>query len=158
MFDINDTDCMEVKESLEAFKRQLGEEGMNEKHFILIANKIDRLVKTPRHFKNMVEFECIFVSAKRKENISMISESLVKAISTDAEEDSVIVSNARHHEALTGVLEALNDIDEGFAGNIPSDLIATDIRKALYHLGEITGEVSTEELLGNIFSRFCIGK
>ena len=158
MFDINDTDCMDVKESLEAFKRQLGEEGMNEKHFILIANKIDRLMKTPRHFKKMVEFECIFISAKRKENISMISESLVKVISTDTEEDAVIVSNARHHEALTGVLEALNDIDEGFANNIPSDLIATDIRKALYHLGEITGEVSTDELLGNIFSRFCVGK
>ena len=158
MFDINDTDCMDVKESLEAFKRQLGEEGMNEKHFILIANKIDRLMKTPRHFKKMVEFECIFISAKRKENISMISESLVKAISTDTEEDAVIVSNARHHEALTGVLEALNDIDEGFNKDIPSDLIATDIRKALYHLGEITGEVSTDELLGNIFSRFCVGK
>ena len=158
MFDINDTDCMDVKESLEAFKRQLGEEGMNEKHFILIANKIDRLMKTPRHFKKMVEFECIFISAKRKENISMISESLVKVISTDTEEDAVIVSNARHHEALTGVLEALNDIDEGFKKDIPSDLIATDIRKALYHLGEITGEVSTDELLGNIFSRFCIGK
>ena len=88
----------------------------------------------------------------------MISESLVKAISTHTEEDAVIVSNARHHEALTGVLEALNDIDEGFKKDIPSDLIATDIRKALYHLGEITGEVSNDELLGNIFSRFCIGK
>ena len=83
LFDITATDCLDVKESLEEFKRQLGEESMNEKHFILIANKIDQLVKTPRHFKDMVEFECIFVSAKRKENISMISDSLVKAISID---------------------------------------------------------------------------
>ena len=158
MFDINDTDCMEVKESLEAFKRQLGEDGINEKHFILIANKIDRLMKTPRHFKNMVEFECIFISAKRKENISMISDSLVKIVSADIEEDGVIVTNARHHEALTGVLESIQCIDEGFANGIPSDLIAVDIRKALYHLGEITGEVTTDELLGNIFSRFCVGK
>ncbi|NQT77827.1 MAG: tRNA uridine-5-carboxymethylaminomethyl(34) synthesis GTPase MnmE [Bacteroidetes bacterium] len=158
LFDITSTDCMEVKESLEEFKRQLGEEGMKDKHFILIANKIDRLVKIPRHFRNMVEFECIFVSAKRKENISMITESLVKAISMDQAEEGVIVSNARHHEALSAVLEALNDIDEGFKKDIPSDLIAIDIRKALYHLGEITGEISNDDLLGNIFSRFCIGK
>ncbi|MCD4723811.1 MAG: tRNA uridine-5-carboxymethylaminomethyl(34) synthesis GTPase MnmE, partial [Bacteroidales bacterium] len=127
LFDITSTDCMEVKESMEEFKRQLGEEGMKDKHFILIANKIDRLMETPRHFRNMVEFECIFVSAKRKENISMIAESLLKAISADQAEEGVIVSNARHHEALSAVLEALHDIDEGFKKDIPSDLIAIDI-------------------------------
>ena len=158
LFDINDTDCLEVKESMDEFRRQLGEEGMLEKHFILVANKIDQLVGTPRHFKNMVEFECVFVSAKRKENISMISDSLVKAVSIDPEEEGVIVSNARHYEALTGVLEAVESIDEGFASDIPSDLIAIDIRKALHHLGEITGEITNDELLGNIFCKFCIGK
>ncbi len=158
LFDINDTDCMEVKEILESFKRQLGEESMDEKHFILVANKIDQLVGTPRHFKNMVEFECIFVSAKRKENISMISDSLLKAVAIDPEEEGVVVSNARHHEALTGVLEAIQSMDEGFAADIPSDLIAIDIRKALHHLGEITGEITNDDLLGNIFSRFCVGK
>jgi len=158
LFDINATDCLVIKDRLEEFKRQLGEESMQDKHFILIANKIDQLVKIPRHFKNMVEFECIFVSAKRKENISMISDSLVKAISIDTEKDGVIVSNARHHEALNGVLDAINSIDEGFANDIPSDLIAIDIRQALHHLGEITGEVTNDELLGNIFGRFCVGK
>ncbi|MEN8226164.1 MAG: tRNA uridine-5-carboxymethylaminomethyl(34) synthesis GTPase MnmE [Bacteroidota bacterium] len=158
LFDINNTDCLEVKENLEEFKRQLGEEGMNEKHFILVANKIDQLMATPKHFTNMVEFECIFVSAKRKENISMISDSLVKAVAVDPEQEGVIVSNARHHEALTGVLSAIQSIDEGFASDIPSDLIATDIRQALFHLGEITGEITNDELLGNIFSRFCVGK
>ncbi len=158
LFDINDTDCMEVKESLEEFRRHLGEDGMQEKHFILVANKIDQLVGTPKHFNKLVEFECIFVSAKRKENISMISESLLKAVSIDPEEDGIVVTNARHHEALTGVLEAIQSIDEGFANEIPSDLIAIDIRKALHHLGEITGEITNDELLGNIFSRFCVGK
>ena len=76
----------------------------------------------------------------------------------DPEEEGVIVSNARHHEALTGVLEAIESIDDGFANDIPSDLIAIDIRKALHHLGEITGEITNDELLGNIFSKFCIGK
>ena len=158
LFDINDTDCLEVKEKLEEFKRQLGEDGMKEKHFILIANKIDHLVEMPKHFKEMLEFECIFVSAKRKENIFMISDSLVKAISADTEHEGVIVSNARHFEALKGVLTAIESIDAGFRNGLPSDLIATDIRQALFHLGEISGEITNDELLGNIFSRFCIGK
>lgn len=158
VFDINGTDCLEVNADLDEFRRQLGDEGMKDKHFILVANKIDQLMETPRHFRSMVEFECLFVSAKRKENISMISESLVRSISADPEADDVIVSNARHHEALKGVLEAIGSIEEGFANNIPGDLIAVDIRKALYHLGEITGEITSDELLGNIFSKFCIGK
>ena len=88
----------------------------------------------------------------------MISESLMQAVALDPEEDGVIVSNARHYEALTAVLEAIQSIETGFENQIPSDLIAIDIRKALHHLGEITGEVTNDELLGNIFSRFCIGK
>jgi tRNA modification GTPase len=159
VFDINGTDSLDVvNASLDEFRRQLGEEGMKDKHFVLVANKIDQLMETPRHFRDMVEFECIFVSAKRKENISMITESLVRSISADPEADDVIVSNARHHEALKGVLEAIDSIEQGFAGGIPSDLIAVDIRKALYHLGEITGEITNDELLGNIFSKFCVGK
>ena len=159
VFDINGTDSLDVvNASLDEFRRQLGEEGMKDKHFVLVANKIDQLMETPRHFRDMVEFECIFVSAKRKENISMITESLVRSISTDPEADDVIVSNARHHEALKGVLEAIDSIEQGFAEGIPSDLIAVDIRKALYHLGEITGEITNDELLGNIFSMFCVGK
>jgi len=158
LFDINETDCMEVREKLEAFRRQLGEAEMDAKHFIMVANKIDQLVGAPKYLKEMIESGCVFVSAKRKENIHMISESLMEAVALDPEEDGVIVSNARHYEALTGVLEAIQSIDEGFENQIPSDLIAIDIRKALHHLGEITGEITNDELLGNIFSRFCIGK
>jgi len=158
LFDINETDCMEVKEKLEAFRRQLGEEEMDAKHFIMVANKIDQLVGAPKHLKEMIESGCVFVSAKRKENIHMISESLMEAVALDPEDDGVIVSNARHFEALSGVLEAIQSIETGFENNIPSDLIAIDIRKALHHLGEVTGEVTNDELLGNIFSRFCIGK
>lgn len=158
LFDVSTTDCSEVMENLDSFRRQLGDEEMEEKHFILIANKMDQLDRMPKDFTKLVEFECIFVSAKRKENIGLISDSLLKTVKSDIDEDQVIVSNARHHQALTGVLAALDSIDTGFANGIPSDLIAIDIRQALHHLGEITGEISNDELLGNIFSRFCIGK
>ncbi len=158
LFDINQTDCMEVRERMDEFRRQLGEKKMQEKHFIMVANKIDQLVGAPKYLKEMIESDCLFVSAKRKENISMISERLLETISADAGEHDVIVSNARHFTALKAVLEAIDNIEEGFRNEIPSDLIAIDIRQALHHLGEITGEITNDELLGNIFSRFCIGK
>ena len=69
-----------------------------------------------------------------------------------------VVSNSRHFEALTKTMEALNEVQKGMDQNISSDLMAIDIRQALYHLGEITGEISSDDLLGNIFANFCIGK
>jgi len=69
-----------------------------------------------------------------------------------------IVSNSRHFEALTNALKAIKEVEKGMELNISSDLIAIDIRQALFHLGEITGEVTTDDLLGNIFANFCIGK
>jgi tRNA modification GTPase len=102
--------------------------------------------------------ETIFISAKRKENISMISDSLLKSVNMEQFSDNTIVSNARHYEALSNALKSVDEVEEGFVKNIPSDLIAIDIRKALHHLGEITGEVTTDEILGNIFGKFCVGK
>jgi tRNA modification GTPase len=68
------------------------------------------------------------------------------------------VSNSRHYEALTRALEAIHRVQEGMAGEVPTDLVSIDINQALFHLGEITGQISTDDLLGNIFSNFCIGK
>jgi tRNA modification GTPase len=158
LFDINSTDCHEVLENLEEIRKQLGPEHAENKHFILVANKIDLLGETPPHFRDLLDVECLFVSAKRKENIHMIAESLVSAITAGPEAGGVMVSNARHYRALQAVLESLNGIDEGFAAGISTDLIAIDIHMALHHLGEITGEISNDDLLGNIFSNFCIGK
>jgi len=72
--------------------------------------------------------------------------------------DNTIVTNSRHFEALRGADESLQAVLTGMESGITSDFIAMDIRRALQHLGEITGEVSTDDLLGNIFGRFCIGK
>lgn len=72
--------------------------------------------------------------------------------------DTTLVSNIRHYEALNHAAESLKAVDRGLLEGIPSDLIAQDLREALYHLGTITGEITTDEVLGSIFSRFCIGK
>jgi tRNA modification GTPase len=128
------------------------------KRIILIGNKIDQLIEMPKGFKDLVELETIFISAKRKENINLISDSLLRSVNMQQIADTTIVSNARHYEALSKSLQAIGDIRAGFDKNVPSDLVAIDIRKALHHLGTITGEITTNEILGNIFGKFCIGK
>jgi very-short-patch-repair endonuclease len=99
------------------------------------------------------------ISAKQKHNISQLKEELYEAVITEkVSQDNQVISNARHFEALEKAYTSLSDVLNGMDQQITSDFIAMDIRRALSYLGEITGEVSTEDLLGNIFSRFCIGK
>ncbi len=128
------------------------------KHFILVGNKIDQIAETPGHFREMVELETIFVSAKRKENIQLIADSLVKAVKKFTIQADTIVSNARHYHALKKTSEALSEVERNLIEKLPTDLIAIDIRTALHHLGSITGQIYTDEILGTIFSKFCIGK
>ncbi len=155
VFDVTKCDINRGKEVLEEHKTMIEDP---DKKVILIGNKIDQLMETPSGFTDLVEMETIFISAKRKENVSMISDSLLKSVNMEQFSDNTIVSNARHYQALSQALKSIGDMEEGFGKNIPSDLIAIDLRQALHHLGEITGEVTTDEILGNIFGKFCIGK
>ncbi len=128
------------------------------KHFILVANKIDKLEEIPGHLKELLELETVFVSAKRKENIHLLAETLVNHVKNDDPGDNILVNNSRHYEALRHALDAIEAVQNGFDNGLPTDLIAIDVRQALYHLGSITGEVTSDEILGNIFGKFCIGK
>jgi tRNA modification GTPase len=130
----------------------------NSKKFILVANKSDLLVETPAHLKDLLEQECIFISAKRKENINLILERLVEVVGEMKVQDTAVVSNIRHYDALNGALQSVEAVLTGLSAGVSSDLVTVDLRTALYHLGEITGEITTDEILGNIFGRFCIGK
>ncbi len=156
MFDASETTLEEITETLNDFRERFYDEN---KRLILIANKIDLLEEIPHHFRNLVELETIFVSAKRKENINMIADSLLSSVSTASEEENqAIVSNSRHYEALAKTAEAISAVRRGIEENLPGDLMAIDLRSALHHLGTITGEVTNDEILGNIFEKFCIGK
>ena len=88
----------------------------------------------------------------------LILERLVSSVKDLDYKDESIVSNIRHYEALNKANESIQSVTEGLSGNIPSDLLTVDIRSALHYLGEITGEITTDEILGNIFGKFCIGK
>lgn len=99
------------------------------------------------------------LSAKEKEGIEPLKEAFLKVVHTGAlHQNNTIVSNSRHYDALIRAQEEIAKVQEGLHAGLTSDLMAIDIRQALYHFGEITGEISSDELLGNIFANFCIGK
>ena len=138
-----------------------------EAKFILLHNKIEDLQEGIPLFDNeilaSIPEEYIFsqlkISAKENINIDELKKILslyVKNLSPSA--GNTIITNIRHYEALNNALQALEKVEEGMQIHLSGDLLAIDIRETLYHLGSITGAVSNDELLGNIFSRFCIGK
>lgn len=99
------------------------------------------------------------ISAKHKTGIDALKNRLLSFVNTGALRDNqTIVTNARHYDSLLKALEEIQKVKFGLQNGLPSDLMAIDIRQALYYFGEITGEVTNDELLGNIFANFCIGK
>jgi tRNA modification GTPase len=131
------------------------------KKTLLIANKVDLvsdeiIAQSKSTFKN---YDILFIAAKQKTGIQNLIEKLIELANTGAlSNNETIVSNSRHFEALNNALIAINDVQKGIDDNISSDLLAIDIHEALHNLGLITGEITTEDLLGNIFANFCIGK
>lgn len=154
-FDLNDFSFAELRENLNALNLKYGDQ---DKRIILIGNKTDLLIEIPHDFKELVDHETIFISAKRKENINLIIDSLLRSVEHGIPETDIVVSNTRHLQALQEALRAVQAVDDAFAIQLSTDLVAVDIRLALYNLGTITGKITTEEILGNIFSKFCIGK
>mgnify|MGYP000871657574 FL=1 len=101
----------------------------------------------------------IYLSAKTSDGIEQLNEALTSTMNVgNIASGDVVVTNARHAQALKATQVALNHSLEGINAGISGDLVAADIRQALHHLGSITGEISTDDLLGNIFGKFCIGK
>jgi len=131
------------------------------KQLLIIANKVDLvddkiITKTKNAFKNT---PLIFLSAKEKKGISKLTSTLTQLANRGTlSNNETIVSNSRHFEALNNAFNSLKEVQKAVNNNVSTDLFAIDIRQALFHLGEITGEVTTEDLLGNIFANFCIGK
>lgn len=101
----------------------------------------------------------LYISAKNNCGLDTLEQQLITAAQLPTTDNNdIIITNARHHNALLLALDAINRVADGLANNIPTDFIAQDIRETMHHLGEITGQISTDEILGSIFSRFCIGK
>jgi tRNA modification GTPase len=126
---------------------------------LLVANKIDKedMEYTRREFSAFADM--IYISARERTGLDELKKKLLQLFDTrTVNVTETIVTNARHVEALSHTNEALLKVLEGLDHNITGDFLAMDIRQALHHLGTITGEISSDDLLANIFSRFCIGK
>ncbi len=155
LFDAAQTTVEELKKELEEMAEQTD---MSNKKLIILGNKADKLIYSPRQFTELVDMETIFISAKRRENLELVLDGLLKTVNRDQLETDTVVSSSRHHQALEKTREALEKVKAGLRDEVPEDLLSADLREALYHLGTITGDISTDEILGNIFSSFCIGK
>lgn len=134
-----------------------------DKHVLLLLNKSDLLSESEReekqHLLPELKAERLFISAKKRQNTDQLQQLLLKAADIpQIGEHDVVVTNLRHYEALMNALEAVRRVKEGLDTGITSDFISQDIRECMFYLGEITGQISTDEILGNIFSKFCIGK
>jgi tRNA modification GTPase len=126
---------------------------------LFVGNKIDRKTETEVRDK-FSQVDCIiFISAKNNLHLEVLKERMMDMVLRDTvSTENVIVTNARHYHALVQVNEALGDVMQGLENKIPGDLLALDIRRSLQYLGEITGEITNEDQLDYIFSKFCIGK
>ncbi len=122
----------------------------------VIVNKIDKVDNRPLP---IFGYRYLKLSAKTGEHLDVLREWLSEAVDAGAlEAGSAVVSGARHYEALMRAREALDRVSGGLSSGMPADLLAEEVREALHHLGLITGAVTSDDLLGTIFSKFCIGK
>ena len=154
LFDVNELGSGDLKNEIELLKEHIGNSQL-----ILVGNKIDsknssELTTEFSDFKDI-----LFISAKTHFQISELKQKLLGLYdATSVAATDTIVTNARHANSLKNVNAALNKVLEGLNQNIVTDILALDIRYALEEIGLITGEVTTDDLLTNIFSKFCIGK
>lgn len=130
-----------------------------QKPLLVIANKIDQLDDTQLSNINTTIADVLLLSAKTGFGVEQLTNSLLNLINTGAlRNNETIVTNTRHYDALLKAFEEIQKVKYGLETGLSGDLLAIDIRQALYHFGEITGEITNDDLLGNIFANFCIGK
>jgi tRNA modification GTPase len=136
---------------------QIAELGLrSNQRLCVVINKIDSI---NNYQLSTLNYQLIALSAKTGENLDVLTAWLSGVVDVSAlEAGSAVVSSARHYGALTRAREAVGRVSDGLSSGISPDLLAGDVREVLHHLGEITGEITTDEILGTIFSKFCIGK
>lgn len=124
--------------------------------FIVVVNKLDL---STQQLDFLAKFNPVFISAKEQTNLDLLIARIASgAIQFSDQESEVLISNVRHFDALNRAYDDLIRVQEGMNSGLPTDLIAMDIRQVINHIGSITGVVDVEEVLGSIFSKFCIGK
>ena len=157
---LNDEELTTLRQWFEPYKTTINSQSPNEAN----SNSSPVLGEVPKA-KGLTSVDCrqntiLEISAKKSINTEQLTRLLYESAQMpDLSSGDIIISNLRHYEALTHALESIDRVIDGLQMNIPADFVAQDIREALFHLAEITGgEITTDEVLGNIFAHFCIGK
>jgi len=151
LFDVNSESQAELETALQQVRGQ-------NKNYIAVGNKVDLLGEEKAQQKFSGD-AVLFIAAKSNRHVNVLKERLAdKVVQGTIHSENTIVTNARHFTALQEVEKSLNDIHAGLENKLSSDLLALDIRMCLHYLGEITGEITNEDRLDYIFSKFCIGK
>ena len=141
-----------MQKDLQKFKKQYPE-----KKLLVVFNKEDQIQN--KSFPEFIEgFPILSISAKMNSNIDQLIFLLTQHFKLNPTLNQSIITNSRHYGALHAAQKEVLAIQNGLRKGLSGDLLAIDLRQALYHLGEISGEVTNDELLGNIFANFCIGK
>ena len=97
------------------------------------------------------------MNTKEKTYVAYLKNIVIESLNQNFS-NKLIITNSRHYSALSNAKKEINNVKEGLKNNVPSDLLTIDLKQVLYHLGEVTGEVTNDDILSNIFSKFCIGK
>ena len=146
----------DAKADVEAMQHQLNQVARS---WIMIGNKVDDAAAVPSIASNYGLKDAVYISAKQNMNLDALKLTLTdKVISGGVNTENTIVTNARHYQSLQKLSSILMAIRTGMQAHVPGDLLSIDIRECLYQLGEITGQISNEDQLDFIFSKFCIGK
>jgi tRNA modification GTPase len=151
LFDLEQDNIRDVHRAI----NQLENQGIP---FIKVGNKIDQAQPALLEAVQQME-DVVFISAEKRDNLEGLKAKIMDFVNLDKFTTSgTIVTNVRHYQGLLQTRESLEDVLRGLENEVTHDFLAQDIRHSLHHLGEITGEITTDDLLGNIFSKFCIGK
>ena len=149
IFDARKT-AQEVETEITEISNSVASEG---KRFILIGNKTDLAANESGKVGN-----AIYISAKKGENIESVFDEIDRFVRDNGIRDLTLLTNERHQALLNGILASIERTENGLRQQTPTDLVAEDVRMALHDLGELTGTISSEDILNNIFGKFCIGK
>jgi tRNA modification GTPase len=135
-------------------KREIEKLNVDREKLLVVGNKADLAKATKKEIGTD-----LFISAKDKVGMIELKQAFIdKVLDKTLASQNTIVANIRHYEALKNAYRSLDEVLVGIENHITTDLIAFELRQALEYLGEISGEVTNDEILGNIFSKFCIGK